>query len=87
MLNYSKEQFTKDRKKMHPDNKKIMDEKFKVWENISKKCNISHIINAPESLKIQTRKNKEIEGQIALSIINFVKSTKKKALDLKEIKD
>ena len=84
MLNYSKEQYDKDRKKMGHQDKTILDEKFKAWEKISKKCNVSHIINAPKALKIQTSKNRVLESELAAEIKKIVQGSKKKTLDQNE---
>jgi len=80
MLNYSKAQYDKDRKKMDSGQKKILDDKYEKWEKVSKKCNVSHIVNAPQSLKDQAAKNRVIEKELAIEM----KSIKKKPLDQNE---
>jgi len=82
VLNYSKEQYDKDRKNIRDINK--LDELFVKWEKVSKKCSLTGIINPPQSLKDQVVKNRHTEFTLSEQMKSL---KKKKILDLKEIKD
>ena len=82
MLNYSKEQYDKDRKNVK-DVKKL-EELFVKWEKVSKKCSLTGIINPPQSLKDQVVRNRHTEFTLSEQMKAL---KKKKTLDPKEIKD